>query len=238
VARALYRLAQLTLGMGRELGRSGGQVVGVDLSMRARLRAGEPAAFGELFDEHAQAVYRHGYRLTGDRSLAEDVLSATFLQAWRIRGRIDPEGGSLRPWLLGVATNTIRNLNRKAQRERHLLARLSPREHVPDFADELVGRIDDASTLASVRDALRTLRTSEREVIALCVWAGLDYADAAQTLGVPVGTVRSRLSRARRKLARLSTSTESDRNPALAGDRSRMAASMRPDQPRRETDEQ
>jgi RNA polymerase sigma-70 factor (ECF subfamily) len=174
--------------------------------MRARLRAGEPAAFGELFDEHAQAVYHHGYRLTGDRSLAEDVLSATFLQAWRMHRRIDPEGESLRPWLLGIATNTIRNLTRKARRERALLARLSPREQVPDFADELASRIDDAGTLASVREALRTLRSAEREVIALCVWAGLDYAGVAQALGIPVGTVRSRLSRARRKLARLSTS--------------------------------
>jgi Sigma-70 region 2 len=55
--------------------------------MRARLRAGEPAAFGELFDEHARAVYHHGYRLTGDRAVAEDVLSTTFLQAWRMRRR-------------------------------------------------------------------------------------------------------------------------------------------------------
>jgi RNA polymerase sigma-70 factor (ECF subfamily) len=181
--------------------------------MRARLRAGESAAFGELFDEHAPAVYHHGYRLTGDRSAAEDVVSATFLQAWRIRRRIDPDGGSLRPWLLGVATNIIRNLNRKARRERSLLARLSPHEQVPDFADELVGRIDDAGTLASVREALRSLRTAEREVIALCVWAGLDYAEAAKALGIPVGTVRSRLSRARRKLARLRASVDGGPEP-------------------------
>jgi RNA polymerase sigma-70 factor (ECF subfamily) len=187
--------------------------------MRDRLRTGEPAAFGELFDEHAQAVYHHGYRLTGDRSLAEDVVSTTFLQAWRMHRRIDPDGGSLRPWLLGIATNTIRNLTRKARRERVLLARLSPRDQVPDFSDELVGRIDDADTLVSVREALRTLRTAEREVVALCAWAGLDYAGAAQALGIPVGTVRSRLSRARRKLARLSTSSGVSRNPAPAGDR-------------------
>jgi RNA polymerase sigma factor (sigma-70 family) len=178
-------------------------VVGVELSLRARLRAGEPAAFGELFDEHARAVYHHGYRLTGDRSAAEDVVSATFLQAWRIRRRIDPDGGSLRPWLLGVATNVIRNVNRKARRERAVLALLPHRETVPDFADELVGRIDDAGSLAAVREALRALRPAEREVVALCVWAGLEYAEAAAALGIPVGTVRSRLSRARRRLARL-----------------------------------
>lgn len=185
----------------------------MELSLRARLREGEPAAFGELFDEHARTVYHHGYRLTGDRSLAEDVLSTTFLQAWRMRGRIDPDGGSLRPWVLGIATNTVRNLTRKARRERNLQARLSPREPIPDFADELVGRMDDAGTLASVLAAMRTLRTAEREVIALCVWAGLDYTDAARALGIPVGTVRSRLSRARRKLARLGTSSSLVRRP-------------------------
>jgi hypothetical protein len=74
--------------------------------------------------------------------------------------------------LLGIATNTIRNLTRKARREQNLWARLSPREQVPDFADELVGRIDDAGTLASVREAMRNLRRAEREVVALCVWVG------------------------------------------------------------------
>ena len=123
--------------------------------MRARLRAGDPEAFAELFDEHARAVYHHGYRLTGDRAVAEDVLSTTFLQAWRLRRRIDPEGGSLLPWLLGVATNIVRNHTRRSRRERDLLARLAPRDRVPDFADDVAARLDDAGTLASVRDALR-----------------------------------------------------------------------------------
>jgi RNA polymerase sigma factor (sigma-70 family) len=193
------------------------------MSVRARLRAGDATAFGELFDEHARAVYHHAFRLTGNRSTAEDVLSATFLQAWRMRQRIDPEGGSLRPFLLGVATNVIRNLTRTARREKALLTRLLPREAVPDFADELVARIDDADTLRSVRAALRCLRPAEREVVALCVWAGLDYTSAAAALNVPIGTVRSRLSRARRKLARLREpgtrwgQIEGDRPPAREG---------------------
>jgi len=185
----------------------------VELSLRARLRAGEPAAFGELFDQYAAAVYRHGYRLTGDRSAAEDVVSETFLQAWRARERIDDGGGSLQPWLLGIATNIVRNHLRRLRRESGLLARLAPGGHVLDFADELVGRVDDAATIARARAALRSLRTAEREVVALCVWEGLDYASAAQALGIPVGTVRSRLSRARRKLTRLSAREERDGEP-------------------------
>jgi RNA polymerase sigma factor (sigma-70 family) len=73
----------------------------------------------------------------------------------------------------------------------------------PDFAEELAGRLDDTAQLRQVANALGGLRRSEREVIALCVWSGLDYATAARALGVPVGTVRSRLSRARRRLRKL-----------------------------------
>lgn len=177
-----------------------GQQSGVERSLRGRLRAGEPSAFAELFDAHAGAIYRHGLRLTADRALAEDIVSTTFLHAWRRRHRIDDDGGPLLPWLLGIATNVIRNATRTRRRLADLLARVPPRPDVPDFADEVAARLDDTRTLDRTREALRALRPHEREVVALCVWEGLDYATAAQALGVPVGTVRSRLSRARRRL--------------------------------------
>ncbi|MFD8939697.1 RNA polymerase sigma factor [Streptomyces sp. NPDC059578] len=169
--------------------------------IRARVRDGDADAFGELFDAYARSVYNHGFRLTGDWASAEDVVSLTFLEAWRLRGKIDPDGGSLRPWLLGVATNVTRNTRRTTRRHAAAVARLPRAEAVPDFADELAERIDDAEQLALVRAALAKLRRAEREVLALCVWSGLDYGSAAVALGIPVGTVRSRLSRARKKLA-------------------------------------
>jgi RNA polymerase sigma-70 factor (ECF subfamily) len=141
--------------------------------------------------------------LTGDRALAEDVVSTTFLHAWRLRERIDPEGGSLRPWLLGVATNVVRNLHRRGRRDRDLIVRAAAREAVPDFAEDVAGRLDDERMLREVRRALAALRPQEREVVALCVWEELDYAAAAEALGIPIGTVRSRLSRARAKLQSL-----------------------------------
>ncbi|MCO6007411.1 RNA polymerase sigma factor [Actinoallomurus purpureus] len=173
--------------------------------MRARVRAGDPDAFRELFDEHVRSVYNHAFRLTGSWSTAEDVVSLTFLEAWRLRDRVDADadGGSLRPWLLGIATNVARNVRRAARRYDGALARLPRQEAVPDFAEEVTGRIDDRERLALVRTALAALRKHEREVLALCVWSGLDYAEAAEALGIPVGTVRSRLSRARKKLQRL-----------------------------------
>ncbi|SEL72959.1 RNA polymerase sigma factor [Streptacidiphilus jiangxiensis] len=172
----------------------------MELSTRARIRAGDARAFADLFDAHAQAVYRHAVRSTADWATAEDVVSLTFLEAWRLRERVQPDGGSLLPWLLGIATNVLRNTRRTARRHQAALARLPAHEAVPDFADELVGRIQDAEELAAARTALASLRSGDREVFTLCVWSGLGYAEAAEALGVPVGTVRSRLSRARTRL--------------------------------------
>jgi len=174
----------------------------VDTNLRTRIHAGDHDAFGELFDAYARSVYNHAYRLTGDWAVAEDVVALTFLDAWRLRERLDTVGGSVRPWLLGIATNVTRNTRRAARRHAAAMARLPREEPVRDFADEVAGRLDDAEQLAAVRTALARLRRAEREVLALCVWSGLDYRAAAEALGVPVGTVRSRLSRARAKLAK------------------------------------
>jgi RNA polymerase sigma-70 factor (ECF subfamily) len=176
--------------------------------LRKRIRAGGHDAFGELFDAYARSVYNHAFRLTGDWAQAEDIVSLTFLDAWRLRGKVDEEGGSLRPWLLGIATNVTRNTRRAARRHAAAVSRL-PRDEVErDFADEVAARLDDKAELALVRTALATLRRAEREVLALCVWSGLDYRAAAEALGVPVGTVRSRLSRARAKLVKHLKSAE------------------------------
>ncbi|MCC3768003.1 RNA polymerase sigma factor [Streptomyces sp. UNOC14_S4] len=171
--------------------------------MRDRIRAGDREAFAELYEEHARAVYNHAFRLTGDWSAAEEVMSETFLDAWRTRGKVEPEGDSLRPWLLGIATNKARNANRGLRRRLAFLARRPTTDQVLDFADESASRIDGVRELDAMRRALTALRRPEREVLALCVWSGLDYAQAAAALGVPVGTVRSRLSRARARLRRL-----------------------------------
>jgi RNA polymerase sigma-70 factor (ECF subfamily) len=179
----------------------------VNYSMHARIRAGDPEAFRELFRDYAQLVYRHAVRSTGDWAAAEDVVSLTFLEAWRLREKLRDEGESPRPWLMGIAVNVLRNTGRAARRHERALARVPVRDALPDFADELVGRIADSEELAAAKSALEQLRRSEREVFALCVWSGLGYAEAAEALGVPVGTVRSRLSRARTRLRKL---TEGD----------------------------
>lgn len=175
----------------------------VNYSMHARIRAGDPEAFRELFRDYAQLVYRHAVRSTGNWAAAEDVVALTFLEAWRLREKLRDEGETPRPWLMGIAVNVLRNTGRAARRHDRALTRLPLRDVLPDFADELVGRIADSEELAAAKVALGKLRRSECEVFALCVWSGLGYAEAAEALGVPVGTVRSRLSRARVRLRKL-----------------------------------
>ncbi|MEU0932990.1 RNA polymerase sigma factor [Embleya sp. NPDC005971] len=181
----------------------------MELSLRARVRAGDPAAFAGLFDDHARAVYRYALRVAADPAGAEDVVSLTFLEAWRLRERVDPEPPArqegdpdegLRAWLYGIATNILRNTARSARRHRAAMDRLPPRGPVPDLADEVVDRAHHAQQLAAARAGLARLRRGDREAIALVVWSGLGYAEAAEALDLRVGTLKSRLSRARNRL--------------------------------------
>ncbi|MBB4985792.1 RNA polymerase sigma factor [Streptomyces nymphaeiformis] len=171
--------------------------------MRDRFRAGDPTALGEAYDEHARVLYHYAYRVCGDRAAAEDVVSAAFLEAWRCRGKVHADGGSLRPWLLGIATNIMRGAAREARRRDAALARIPERGVLPDFADDVLARMTDGEQIRAARAALGKLKRREREVFTLVVWAGLDYAAAGEALGIPVGTVRSRLSRARERLRKL-----------------------------------
>ncbi|MFE6104898.1 RNA polymerase sigma factor [Streptomyces laurentii] len=171
--------------------------------MRDRFRAGDLAALGEAYDEHAGVLYRYALRVCGDPATAEDVVSSAFLEAWRGRGRLHADGGSLRPWLLGVVTNVLRGTARQARRRDAAHAKLADRGVLPDFSEDVVARLADAEQLRAARVALTRLRRRDREVFSLVVWAGLDYAAAAEALGIPVGTVRSRLSRARDRLRAL-----------------------------------
>ncbi|WP_406159494.1 RNA polymerase sigma factor [Streptomyces canus] len=173
--------------------------------MRTRIRAGDPDAFAELYDQYARSVYNHAFRLTADWSVAEDVMSATFMEAWRRRTSIEADGGSLRPWLLGIATNVARSHYRSNRRYRAAAgaAAAAGVAEVADHAEETAGRVDDRRRITATLTALGSLRRPEREVLVLCLWEGLEYADAARALGIPVGTVRSRLSRARGRLRKL-----------------------------------
>jgi RNA polymerase sigma-70 factor (ECF subfamily) len=174
-----------------------------DQALWARARAGDAEAFGTLFERHARAVYRLCFWRTGDVTLAEDLSAAVFLETWRHKAKVAVVDGSIRPWLFGVASNLVRNHWRAARRRDAALRRLPRLPVEPDVADEVVGRIDAEVTMRAVLAVVRQLPERDQEVLALCGWAGCSYEEAAQSLGVPVGTVRSRLARARARLGRL-----------------------------------
>ncbi|MEV0157869.1 RNA polymerase sigma factor [Micromonospora sp. NPDC050686] len=165
-----------------------------------RARQGEAECFGVLFDRHGGAVRAFCARRTGSIDAADDLVSIVFLEAWRRRGEVELVDGNALPWLYGIARRTIQHRWRTAVRHRRALERLAPASATPDHAEEVAGRLDDERHLARLRAALERLRPPDRDVLLLCVWQGLTYAEAAVALGVPVGTVRSRLSRARSRL--------------------------------------
>lgn len=123
-----------------------------------------------------------------------------FLEAWRSRERAITLDEAALPWLYGFATNVCRNLTRSQRRHAAALGRLPRPAYGPDHADDPADRVDSERTMARIVAAMADLSEWDREVIALVVWSGLSYEEAATALGVPVGTVRSRLSRARARL--------------------------------------
>jgi RNA polymerase sigma factor (sigma-70 family) len=161
----------------------------------------EAALFSELFDRYAQAVYTFCARRTADLALAEDLTSITFLEAWRHRGRVQlGDVGSALPWLLGVANNVARNARRGQRRYSAVLERLPTPSVAPPAEDQVVARAETEAGLQIALDAVTALPQGEQEAVMLVLWSGLSYEDAATAMAIPVGTVRSRISRARTKL--------------------------------------
>jgi RNA polymerase sigma factor (sigma-70 family) len=157
----------------------------------------DPEQFAALFDRHATAVHRYLGRRVGE--LADDLLSETFLVAFRRRSTYRPDHVEVRPWLLGIATNVVRGHERTERRRYRLLARAAsrPEEHGADPADS-GDRLDAQALRGPLAHALAGLKPHDRDTLLLFAWGDLGYEEIAAVLDVPVGTVRSRLNRARR----------------------------------------
>jgi RNA polymerase sigma factor (sigma-70 family) len=171
-----------------------------DAALWNRAQGGDDEAFGALFDRHSRTVYNFCFRRTADWSAAEDLTSVVFLETWRRRRHVRMESGSLLPWLYGVATKVLSNHRRSLRRHRDALARVPALPAAPDDADEVTARLDAERRMRRVLESIKALPRRDREVLTLCVWEGLGYEEVAQSLGIPVGTVRSRLARARARL--------------------------------------
>lgn len=177
-------------------------VVGSDRSVILRSLE-EPRAFGELFDRHARTIHRFITR-RADAVVADDVVSETFLRAFEQRTRFDVEREDALPWLFGIAVNVLR-------RHRHVDLRFVPED--PERADDrdhvaATGRrIDAERQLRVVLAAVRRMPARTRDVVLLHAWGGLSDDQVAEALRIPVGTVKSRLSRARATLRALPVPT-------------------------------
>ena len=169
----------------------------------------DPRAFGVIFERHFGVV--HGYlRRRLDRTLADELAAQTFLVAFDGRARFDRRRSDSRPWLFGIATNLARNHRRREIRELRAMAALGadPAAGI----DGVEARVDAERLREELAQALAALPSEEADVLLLLVWAELDQAEIAEALAIPLGTVKSRLSRAR---GRLQASLEGEPTAAI-----------------------
>lgn len=159
------------------------------------------AAFGQLFDEHYGPLHRYLARRVGEHA-AEDLAAETFLVAYQQRAEFHPERAPARSWLYGIATNLLRRRARTEVRRFRATARAAGRERgaVGGHDAAVSARVDAEAVARRLAGGLARLSPGDRDVLLLISWAGLDHAEVAAALGIPLGTVRSRLHRVRAAL--------------------------------------
>jgi RNA polymerase sigma factor (sigma-70 family) len=164
-----------------------------------RRSAGSPADFAELYDRHAATIHRYAARRVG-AGAADDIMSETFLIAFQRRTSFNPDSDDARPWLYGIATTLLKKHARLEAASWKGIVAAGSAEVAEDAIEALGSRLDAEASVRALGAALRRMQARDRDVLLLHAWADLDYEGIAQALDVPIGTVRSRLNRARRLL--------------------------------------
>jgi len=155
-----------------------------------------PALFAELYDRHHAVIHRFVARRV-DRDVADDLASETFLVAFEQRKRFDSRQDDALPWLYGIVTNLLHRYRRKEARAWRAIQASGGQEPWSEIED---GPLQADLTVKRLAAAIRRMPARDRDTLLLYAWADLGYEGVAAALGVPVGTVRSRLNRARRTL--------------------------------------
>jgi RNA polymerase sigma-70 factor, ECF subfamily len=174
-----------------------------ELALLARMKKGDEDAFAELYRRHRDAVYRLAMLYSGSTAHAADVTQETFVHFITQPHQYDPLRGTLAAWLCGIARNMARRAvsGREDATDPEVLADdTSPHESHIDY-DTPLERILKGERAEQVRRAVAQLKPHYRDILILCELSELSYAEAAQVAGIDIGTVRSRLSRARAQLA-------------------------------------
>jgi RNA polymerase sigma factor (sigma-70 family) len=175
----------------------------------------EPELFTELFRRHAPHIQRYVVRRLGANA-ADDIVAETFLLAFRQRISYDLTRADARPWLYGIATNLIGRHRRAEIRLYRALARTGADPVTEPFTDRVDDRVSAGHASRQLAAALARLSAKLRDTMLLAAWSDLSYEEIAVALGVPVGTVRSRLSRARSRLRQ----TMGDADPSALAEES------------------
>jgi len=168
----------------------------------------EPEHFTVLFRRHAPHIQRYVVRRLG-QDAADDIVAETFLLAFRQRDSYDQARADARPWLYGIATNLIGRHRRAEIRLYRALARTGADPVMEPFTDQVDDRVSASAASRRLAAGLARLPEELRNTLLLVAWSNLSYEEAATALGIPVGTVRSRVSRARGKLRRTLGGTNS-----------------------------
>ncbi|WP_285707628.1 RNA polymerase sigma factor [Microtetraspora sp. NBRC 16547] len=159
----------------------------------------DPEAFAALFDRYSSMLYRYVSRRLGPE-VAEDLVGETFLIAFARRDRYDGAYPDARPWLFGIVTKLV-SRHRRAESARYRALLRTPAEDVVDSPDDRVAAgVTARSARPMLARALAALPARDRDVLLLIAWGDLSYEEVARALDIPVGTVRSRLNRARKKV--------------------------------------
>lgn len=178
--------------------------MGHDDAQQVELSLREPECFGAVFDRYFTEIYGYVARRLG-RDAADDVAADTFLTAFRSRRRFDASRGTVRAWLYGIATHHMSAYHRQEMRAYRGLARAGARDVEEGHADRVAERVDAGVVGRELAGALAKLPRGDREVLLLVALGGLSHAEVAVALGIPYGTVGSRLNRVRRKLRGLAS---------------------------------
>lgn len=157
----------------------------------------EPDAFTQLFERHWEALFRFCQSRAG--SAGEDIAAEAFRVAFDRRRRYDSRYGDARPWLFGIATNLLRDHFRSTQREEHKLTRSAALDPPGQDSAE-ISELERQLLGPRLAEALQGLPAADRDALLLLAWADLDYEQISQALDVPLGTVRSRIHRARQRV--------------------------------------
>lgn len=184
-----------------------------DASLMRLAALGSAGEFPDLLLRHGQAIHAYLAR-RGGRDVADDLLSEVFLRAYAGREHYDERWPDARPWLYGIARNVLREQRRRAGQVRLGADQVSYLTTSEDPWPAVDARLDATARMSELRRALATLPAGDREVLLLVTWEGLSPAEVAAVLGIPAGTARSRLHRARAVMRQLLGDDQADRAAA------------------------